>query len=134
METSVKGLFSARMVSAQRVILYRYAFCDTRSQFLGHIRVTTHIQSPSMTSKEYLRPVLIHIHISRKIVRVVTAIKKSSRLAKYAGTQAISRVAVKVGAVGRRLAISAVDKVVRGDWLPYSLGSPRYSPKNDDYV
>ena len=41
---------------------------------------------------------------------------------------------MKVGAVGRRLALLAVDEVVRGDGLPYSLGSPRYFPKNDDYV
>ena len=65
---------------------------------------------------------------------VVTAIKKSSRLAKYAGTEAKNRIVVKVGAVGRRLALSAVEKVVRGDGLSYSLGSPRYSPKNDDYT
>ena len=41
---------------------------------------------------------------------------------------------MKVGAVGRRLALLAVDEVVRGDVLPYSLGSPRYFPKNDDYT
>ena len=36
---------------------------------------------------------------------------------------------MKVGVVGRRLALLAVDKVVRWDGLPYSLGSPRYFPK-----
>ena len=45
-----------------------------------------------------------------------------------------SRWVVKVGAVGRRLAMLAVDEVVKGDVLPYSLGSPRYFPNNDDYV
>ena len=39
---------------------------------------------------------------------------------------------MKVGAVGRRLALLAVDEVVRGDGLSYSLGSPRYFPNNDD--
>ena len=33
------------------------------------------------------------------------------------------------GAVGRRVVLLVVDKE-----LLYSLGSPRYSPKNDDYV
>ena len=47
---------------------------------------------------------------------------------------AISLVVVKVGAVDRRLALLAVDKVVRGDGLRHSFGSPRYSPKDDDYV
>ena len=42
---------------------------------------------------------------------------------------------MKVGAVGRRLALSAVDEVVGGvGGLPYSLGSPQYSPENDDYI
>ena len=41
---------------------------------------------------------------------------------------------VKGGAVGRRLALVAVDKVVRGDGLPYSLVSLRYFPKNDHYL
>ena len=41
---------------------------------------------------------------------------------------------MKVGAVGRRLALLAVDEVVRGDGLPYSLGSPKYFPKNNDYI
>ena len=47
---------------------------------------------------------------------------------------AISLVVVKVGAADRRLALLAVDKVVRGDELPHSFGSPRYSPKDDYYV
>ena len=50
-------------------------------------------------------------------------IRKSPRFIRLEG--------VKVGAVGRRLALWAVDKVVRGDGLPYSLGSPRFFPKND---
>ena len=41
---------------------------------------------------------------------------------------------MKVGAVGRRLALLAVDEVVRVGGLPYSLLSPRYFPKNDDYT
>ena len=41
---------------------------------------------------------------------------------------------VKVAAVGRRLALLTADKVVRSDGLPYSLGSPRYFPNNDDYT
>ena len=41
---------------------------------------------------------------------------------------------MKVGAVGRRLALSAVYKVGRGDVLPYSLGSPRYFPNSNDYT
>ena len=41
---------------------------------------------------------------------------------------------VKVGAVDSRLALSAVDKVARGDGLPYTLGSPRFFPNNDDNV
>ena len=44
------------------------------------------------------------------------------------------RVKSGLSAVGRRLALLAVDKVVRGDGLPYSFGSPRYFPNNDDYV
>ena len=36
--------------------------------------------------------------------------------------------------VCRRLALVAVDEVVRGDGLPYPLGSPRYFPNNDDYT
>ena len=41
---------------------------------------------------------------------------------------------MKVGAVGRRLALSAVDEVVGGGGWPYSLGSPQYSRENDDYI
>ena len=41
---------------------------------------------------------------------------------------------MKVGVVGRRLALLVVDKVVKGDGLLCSLGAPRYFPKNDDYV
>ena len=44
------------------------------------------------------------------------------------------RVVVTVGAVGRRLALLAFDKVVRGNGLPYSLGSPRCFPKDNDYI
>ena len=40
--------------------------------------------------------------------------RKSPRLIRFEGTKAISRVVVKVGAVGRLLAQLAIDKVVRG--------------------
>ena len=69
---------------------------------------------------------MVHTSVRGKIIRVVTAIRKSPRFIRLEG--------VKVGAVGRRLALWAVDKVVRGDVLPYSLGSPRFFPKNDDYT
>ena len=69
--------------------------------------------------------------VTRKNRMLCTRHRKSLRLI---GTLALGRVVLKVGAVGRRLALLAVDKVVRGNGLPYSLGSPRYFPKNDDYV
>ena len=56
----------------------------------------------------------------------VTMIKLCCRNLEYI------RVVVKVGAVGSRLALLAVDKIVRGNGLPYSFGSPLYFPKNDD--
>ena len=49
-----------------------------------------------------------------KIVRSVTAIRKSPRLIRLEGTLALSRFVVKVDAVGRRLVLLDVDKVVRG--------------------
>ena len=49
--------------------------------------------------------------VTRKNRMLCTRHRKSLRLI---GTLALSRVVVKVGAVGRRLALLAVDKVVRG--------------------
>ena len=48
------------------------------------------------------------------------------------GNVSVSQVEVKVGAVDRLLALLTVDKVVRENELPYSLGSPRCFPKEDD--
>ena len=55
-----------------------------------------------------------HIFIAKQIVRDVIAIMKSSRLT--------------------RLALLAVDKVVRRVGLPYFLGSPQCSTKKDNYA
>ena len=66
-------------------------------------------------------------------MRFVTAIRNSPWLIRLEGTLALSRVVVKVDAVGRRLVLLAVDKVVMRDELPFFLGPPRYFPQNDDY-